>query len=1050
MRRKTFSFYRWTLPLALLLTLMLSACNLSSSGESQQAELTLEATITPLPSRTPPSTSGAPTPLPLGTFSATQLTLVRPTNFAPTSVVILPPTSFQPAVPTNTSLPVSIVIISPVPGNVIAGNVQVLGAAVHPQFLQYQLEYAEDNGSNIWFPATGAVQTPVVNGVLGIWSTGGLRDGAYALRLRVYLRDGTTLATVVNNIRVQNQAPTPIPSPTPNIPRPVAAFTQDVTSGLVPLTVRFTNQSSGEITSYSWNFGDGSSSSQRDPAKTFNAPGLFNVTLTVAGPGGTANVTRQINVQSPTAPVAAFSLNPMRGTAPLTVQFIDQSTGTITSRLWNFSDGGASSERNPVHTFVSPGLYNVFLTVTGPGGSSTITRQIPVDSSVPATLQPTATQTPSETPSATALPILPSATFTATFLPTQTSSLIPTETASFTPFPTETATLAPTLTETPTFTPPPTNTAVPQPTALFDIQRFEADSFTVQFLNRSSGLIDTTFWDFGDGQTSFEPNPLHTYANPGAFTVTLTVTGPGGSNFVQAFVVIEAPMRASFTSAVQPNNPLAVQFTNTSIGNPVGFAWDFGDGQTSTEVNPMHVYGASGTYTVGLTAINASGGTNYFSQQVTVQAPVIAAFMTQVTGAQTIQFNNQSSGAVSYVWDFGDGTNSSEVSPSHTYSAPGTYTVTLFASAANGAQNTAQQQVTITQPLSVSFISSIIEGNPLARLFTPTVTGSVSAYNWDFGDGTTSSESNPQHTYPSSGMFTVTLTVIGADGSSANTTGSVFIEPVVVVEPTVEPTQEFTVNPGMAGSAPIIPDIRSLQDGLQQRFRDGIGLGAQASAFARLGDEIMLNDGYLEPFGNGAYQLGENGDLQSIIDWFNAAGSDGFNSFNRQVAGAGQGWRPVDLLDPGRADGALCDTGSGETPLGCELRRTQAGVALIQIGYHSVGTADPDTFRTNMRAIIDSVTNYGAIPVLFTIRPGQDAAQTAALNDVIVQLGADYRIPVINGWRALNELPNPALNAAPSGAGDLSVGATGSAGLNALNLVTLRTLDLLRALVFNG
>ncbi len=1046
MSRKKVSLNHWSLPLALALLLVLSACNLSTSSDAGQSALTLDTTITPLPSRTPASTSGAPTPLPLGTISTPQLTLVRPTNIPPTAVVILPPTGFQPVIPTNTSPPVSIVIISPVPGNVIAGNVQVLGAAVHPQFLQYQLEYAEDNGSNIWFPATGAVQTPVINGVLGVWSTGGLRDGAYALRLRVYLRDGTTLATVVNNIRVQNQAPTPVPSPTPNAPRPVAAFTQDVTSGLVPLTVRFTNQSSGEITSYSWNFGDGSSSSQRDPVKTFNAPGLFNVTLTVTGPGGTANVTRQINVQSPTAPIAAFSLNPGRGTAPLTVQFIDESTGTITSRLWNFSDGSASSERNPVHTFVNPGLYNVFLTVTGPGGSSTITRQIPVDNPVPATLQPTTTQTPSETPSATALPILPSATLP----PTQTATSIPTETASFTPIPTHTATLAPTLTETPTLTPTLTNTPVPQPTALFDIQRLEADPFTVQFLNRSSGVIDTTFWDFGDGQTSFEANPLHTYASPGAFTVTLTVNGPGGSNSIQAFVVIEAPMRASFTSAALPNNPLAVQFTNTSTGNPIGFAWDFGDGQTSTEVNPMHVYSASGTYTVGLTAINASGGTNYFSQQVTVQAPVIAAFTTQVMGAQTIQFINQSSGAVSYIWDFGDGTNSSEISPSHTYSAPGVYTVTLLASAANGVQNTAQQQVTITQPLSASFVSSIVEGSPLARLFTPTVTGSVSAYIWDFGDGTNSSESNPLHIYPSAGMYNVTLTVIGTDGSSANATGSVLIEPIVVVEPTVEPTQDVSFTPGMAGSAPVIPDIRSLLDSLQGRFRNGVNQGAQAAVFARLGDEVMLNDGYLEPFGSSAYQLGENGDLQSIIDWYSAVGSDGFNSFNRQTAGAGQGWRPVDLLDPSRADSALCDTGSGETPLGCELRRTRAAVALIQVGYHSARAVDPETFRTNMRAIIDSVTNYGAIPVLFTIRPGQDAAGTAALNDVIIQLGAEYQIPVINAWRALNDLPNPGLSAAPSGAGDLSVSATNSAGLNALNLITLRTLELLRALVFDA
>jgi PKD repeat protein len=515
-----------------------------------------------------------------------------------------------------------------------------------------------------------------------------------------------------------------------------------------------------------------------------------------------------------------------------------------------------------------------------------------------------------------------------------------------------------------------TNTAIPQPTALFDFQRLEGDPFTFQFLNRSSGVIDMTFWDFGDGQTSFDPNPLHTYANPGAFTVTLTVSGPGGSNFVQALVVIEAPLRAGFISAVLPDNPLGVQFTNTSTGNPTAFVWDFGDGQTSTEVNPVHIYGASGTYTVGLTAINASGRTDYFSQPVTVQTPVTAAFTVQPLGGQTVQFINQSSGAVSYLWDFGDGTNSSEP--------------------------------------------------------------------------------NPQHIYPSPGMFNVTLTVIGINGSTASASGSVLIEPVIAVEPTVEPTQDFTADPGLAGSAPIIPDIRSLQSGLQQRFRDGVNQGAQASAFARLGDEVMLNDGYLTPFGAGAYQLGENDGLQSIIDWYSAAGSDGFNSFSRQTVGAGQGWRAADLLDPSRADSALCDTGSGETPLGCELRRTRAAAALIQIGYHDVGATDPDTFRTNLRAIIDSVGNYGAVPVLFTIRPGQDEAQTAALNDVIVQLGAEYGIPVINTWRALSDLPSSALIAAPSGAGDMSISATSSAGLNALNFVTLRTLELLRALVFDA
>ncbi|MDZ4766138.1 MAG: PKD domain-containing protein, partial [Chloroflexota bacterium] len=362
---------------SLLLVMLLAACNLSGGGESAAITLTADSALTLLPSRTPLTTSNAPTPLPLGSLIATQQTVLpRPTNapFIPTALVIIPTFSQPIFLPTNTSTPISILILSPVPGNVVAGNVQILGAAVHPQFLQYQLEYGPESTPNLWYQATSAVQTPITNGILGVWNTSAVPDGTYNLRLRVYLRDGATVATVINNVRVQNRTATPVPSATPNIPRPIAAFTQDAATGQVPLTVRFINQSTGDITNTTWNFGDGSSSGERDPVKTFNAPGLFNVTLTIAGPGGTSNVSRQINVQSPTAPVSSFSATPLNGNAPLNVQFTDQSTGTINSRLWNFSDGGASNERNPVHVFNAPGVYNVFLTVTGTGGSSTSTR----------------------------------------------------------------------------------------------------------------------------------------------------------------------------------------------------------------------------------------------------------------------------------------------------------------------------------------------------------------------------------------------------------------------------------------------------------------------------------------------------------------------------------------------------------------------------------------------------------------------------------------------------------------------------------------------------
>ncbi|MBK8025999.1 MAG: PKD domain-containing protein [Chloroflexi bacterium] len=301
---------------------------------------------------------------------------------------MIPPTAL---IPPTSQFPLNIAILSPAPGNIVAGNVQVLGSASHPQFLQYQLEWGPDpNPGNLWYPVNAPLFNPVVNGLLGVWNTIGVQDARYQLRLRVYLRDGRVEQTVVSNITVQNRINTPVPSATPIIPRPIAAFTQDVTTGNFPLTVRFFNQSTGSISSLAWNFGDGSTSAEANPVHTFGSPGLYTVQLTVAGPGGTSNVSRQISVTSPSAPVAGFTQDRLGGVAPLTVQFTDQSTGTINSYFWNFSDGQSSIERNPLHVFTTPGTYNVILTVTGPGGSSSVVRQISVSSLIP----PTATFPP--------------------------------------------------------------------------------------------------------------------------------------------------------------------------------------------------------------------------------------------------------------------------------------------------------------------------------------------------------------------------------------------------------------------------------------------------------------------------------------------------------------------------------------------------------------------------------------------------------------------------------------------------------------------------------
>jgi PKD repeat protein len=163
---------------------------------------------------------------------------------------------------------------------------------------------------------------------------------------------------------------------------PVAQFSANPTSGNAPLAVQFTDQSTGNISSYSWSFGDSvGASTQQSPSYTYNNPGNYTVTLTVTGPGGSNSAQTVISVNAlAAAPVAQFSANPTSGTSPLAVQFTDQSSGNITSYSWNFGDGvGASTQQSPSYVYNTPGTYTVTLTVTGPGGSNLAQTVISVD-----------------------------------------------------------------------------------------------------------------------------------------------------------------------------------------------------------------------------------------------------------------------------------------------------------------------------------------------------------------------------------------------------------------------------------------------------------------------------------------------------------------------------------------------------------------------------------------------------------------------------------------------------------------------------------------------
>jgi PKD repeat protein len=338
---------------------------------------------------------------------------------------------------------------------------------------------------------------------------------------------------------------------------------------------------------------------------------------------------------------------------------------------------------------------------------------------------------------------------------------------------------------------------------------------------RSMGGITSRTWDFGDGVRSSEENPLHYYRNIGSYTVSLTVSGPGGSDTVIRDGYIQfAPDTpiADFTAEPRSgNSPLVVQFIDTSTGDITDRIWNFGDGATSTEQNPSHTYQKIGFYTVSL-SVAGPGGSNTKTMegfiQVTPAGPVANFTAVPRSGSSplVVQFTDTSTGTItSRLWNFGDGTTSTERHPSHTYTyqKTGSYTVSLTVTGPGGSNTkTMAGYIRVTPPAPVADFTAVPRsGNsPLVVQFTDTSTGNIISRLWNFGDGTTSTERNPSHTYLKEGSYTVSLTVTGPGGSDTKTVvGYIQVTPPA-------PVANFTAAP-TSGDSPLVVQFTDTSTG---------------------------------------------------------------------------------------------------------------------------------------------------------------------------------------------------------------------------------------------
>lgn len=354
----------------------------------------------------------------------------------------------------------------------------------------------------------------------------------------------------------------------------------------------------------------------------------------------------------------------------------------------------------------------------------------------------------------------------------------------------------------------------------------------VQFSDMSSdpaGSIASWEWDFGDGTKSTARNPSKTYSVTGFYSVALTVTSTTGCKSTigkNRFIRIVSGVKADFNNTVNGNcrPPYTVNFSNQSAGpGSLTYAWDLGNGTTSTLRNPSSQYPAAGNYTVKLTTTSDFGCTNTIQKDITIRSS-----STAIGGLDSIcvnkplsLINGGSPAPVSAIWYFDDGTQSTAINATKTFSSTGLHVVKLVNTYAF-CKDSITKTITVITPPPVDFTSStVIACRPPLTVNFSDISPDAVAWSWNFGDGGRSTLKNPSHTYNRDGQFNVSLTVTNRFGCVNTVVKNVFVQiakPVLAIKDLPgEGCVPFTFSP--------VPDIRAV-DGVSSYswdFGDGPG-----------------------------------------------------------------------------------------------------------------------------------------------------------------------------------------------------------------------------------
>jgi PKD repeat protein len=630
----------------------------------------------------------------------------------------------------------------------------------------------------------------------------------------------------------------------------IQASTLNICSGQ---SIQFFAANAVAGTTYTWAFSGGtntpSGTQGANVTAQFMQNGQFTVMLTATNAFGTN--TTQVNVQVQPGVTAQFAVGVNQNSISIT-----NSSQNATTYLFDFGDGTTSTSNNPVHTYAQNGNYTVILTATGPCGTVTSTQQVTINVLAAPVLTWSFSRDTACIYDQIQFFAAPSANTTANItwhfdigaLPNVTTTGAGAQIVWYNQAGQYLVTIiasnaagSDTVSQMITVLPPPTADFVSN-----------VNGNTVSFTNISS-LATGYLWNFGDGATSTQSNPSHTYSQNGLYQVTLTVNGRCGNNSITwpvqidvqnaptiqitsqqtsycagtnfeltaagtdatlvnwylnqvsgqpiatglgpvslnlamsgAYQVIALATNASGADTaylsinILPNASAAPSFA--SIANQVQFtanidaftntySWAFGDGTTSTALDPSHNYTQNGVFEVILFTTNSCGTTEhrlFVTIQVTAPTAAIQASPNSTICIGTeVNFVGLTPPDVlisDWLWNFGAGAAPAQAmgmgGHAVSYASAGQKTVELTVSNFAGA-NTVTYALDVQAPASLDFQ---VLSNQLTVEITDQSVG-VSQYLWNFGDGASSTEQNPMHTYAINGTYTITLTATNACGT---------------------------------------------------------------------------------------------------------------------------------------------------------------------------------------------------------------------------------------------------------------------------------------------